>query len=118
MALILMYCQYIKTRDSQAIVAAQIFLRDIEHHFIPTRRPKFISHAFRYLTRFFKVYPNVSVEQSQRAIEMVEKIYEAMGMKLKKQSHYQLQLSVEEQMRRQIKESVHEVFSPIVECAA
>ena len=118
MYVVLMSFQHIKARDPQTILGIQIFLRDIEHHFIPSHRPKSLVHAFRYLRRYFTVYPHVSVEQSQRAIEMVGRIYEAMGMMLKQQSAYHPKLSADEKIRREIKVSVQEVFSPLAGCTA
>lgn len=90
--------QFIHERDERAKVRAEFFLEDIEHHFINSQRPRSLENAFRYLRFYLQAYPNVSLENSRRAVEMVKRIYQALGLKLEQK--FEPKLSTEEKLRR------------------
>lgn len=85
MAIILMAIQHLKRKDAQAILRIEFFLEDVEHHFTDSHAPKWVRNAFRYLKSYFKVYPEVTLWQSYRAVEMIARIYESLGLKLQGQ---------------------------------
>lgn len=60
------------------------FLYDMEHHFVDSLADKRIRDAFRWIRRFIKVYPAVfEKDRSQRAYEMVARIYEGLDIEFK-----------------------------------
>lgn len=86
MALIVMALEYVRRRQPGFLMKVEFFLHGIEHHYLRPSRDKFVTDAFRYLRRYFKVYPNVKIEHSQRAFEMVGRIYAALGLELELQT--------------------------------
>lgn len=101
MMVILMAIQHIRAMDPKMKIGVELFLHDVEHHFTSPHGPEAVRHAFRYLKDYFSLYPVVEVAESEKAIEMVGRIYEALGMELSLQSHYSVQLSLAEKLRRE-----------------
>jgi hypothetical protein len=82
MTVVLMATQYIHARGGATMQGIDLFLHDIEHHFVSLESSLGAKHAFRYLKRYFQCYPHVSPKHSKRAIEMVRRIYKALGLEL------------------------------------
>lgn len=99
---ILALMQLIHETDPSVLAQAQFFLTDIEHHFMRTDIPVPVGQAFRYLSCYLGVYPNVSIEDSRRAIAMIKRIYEALGIELNQ--HFEPRLAIREKLRRIINE--------------
>lgn len=82
MTVILMAIQCPRSKNPESAAKTRFFLEDIEHHYVDPHAPKAVRNAFRYLRRYFAVYPNACREHSEEATEMVERIYEALGLRL------------------------------------
>ena len=83
MILLTMAIERPKAKTAEALLRMNFFLEDIEHHYIDSHAPKPVWDAFRYLRRFFKIYPRVEQKQSGRALEMIGRIYEAVGLEFR-----------------------------------
>ncbi len=81
MTVLLMMLQNPKPRTVITVQRIEFFLHDLEHHFMPFSSSKAVWDIFRYLKRYLKVYPNVRRSHSIRAIEMVGRIYQILGLK-------------------------------------
>jgi len=83
MALILMLIQHVRERDPKTLERMQQFLEDMEHHFtvLDSRRPLY--WAYRYLAVYLRVYPHVKTKSAGRAVEMIGRIYDALGLEFK-----------------------------------
>jgi len=55
------------------------FLEDLEHHYMDSRSGKEVWDAFRWLRAYLRVYPGFTKDHSRRALEMVGRIYDAIG---------------------------------------
>lgn len=108
MGMILMAIQCIKAKEQSTLAHFEFFLHDLEHHFLAGDRS--LSEAFRYLRRYFRVYPNVTLAQSRKALEKVKEIYNAFGLELEI-SGLSPKLSREERMKRQIREYLQEILA-------
>lgn len=62
----------------------KMFLHDLYHHFLPPNSASKCRHAFVWLDRFLKRYPEVNLKQTHNAIQMIGIIYEAFGFQLDK----------------------------------
>jgi hypothetical protein len=82
MTVVLIAVQSVRLRDSQSMMRIRFFLDDLEHHFVDGHAAKTVWDAFRYLKRYFEVYPKVTLKQCKRALEMVGRIYAILGMNL------------------------------------
>lgn len=80
MAMVSMLIQYVRPRPAECLLRMGFFLHDIEHHYLESGRSKAVSDAFRYLRRYFRVYPKVEAGHSRRAHEMIARIYAALGL--------------------------------------
>lgn len=80
MAMILLAIQHVRMKKVRSLMKMAFFLESIEHHYVPCDAPRCVRQAFRYLKRYFKVYPIVTQERSKRACEMVARIYEALEL--------------------------------------
>jgi hypothetical protein len=66
------------TKEKQHL---EFFLHDMAHHFVDPYVGKDIRAAYRWIRAYVKAYPNVSKKnRTERAFEMIEKIYESLGM--------------------------------------
>lgn len=81
MTVVLMVLQNPSFRPPQTMQRIEFFLEEVEHHFVDAYAPKSIRNAFRYLKRYFRIYPNVTESHCRCAIQMVGRIYQALGMK-------------------------------------
>lgn len=79
MTVLLILIHHIQQRDPRMILKIDFFLTDIEHHFVDSHAGKPYRYAFSYLHRYLKVYPAVTYKGSHKAVEMVRRIYEALG---------------------------------------
>lgn len=79
MAVLLMYVQSRKTRDPRCIDRVIFFLEDLRHHYMPVNIDDSVTEAFDYMHNYFMDYPAVSQDQSDKAIEMINRIYVALG---------------------------------------
>ncbi|HNV86707.1 MAG TPA: hypothetical protein PKL97_07065 [Candidatus Omnitrophota bacterium] len=55
------------------------FLDDLEHHYVDSRAGKNVWDAFRWFRAYLRVYPDFTRDYSRRALEMMGRIYGAMG---------------------------------------
>lgn len=81
MAIILLAIQYRRPTDRHAIFRILCFLEDVEHHYMDSKAPQPVWMALGYLKRYFRIYPEVTPKHCIRALEMVNKIYDALGLK-------------------------------------
>ena len=81
MTIVLLALQNPRLRTSETIYRIRFFLQDIEHHFVDSHAPKSTRDSFRYLKRYFCIYPVVTESHCRRAIEMVGRIYQVLGLK-------------------------------------
>ncbi len=79
MCLILMLIEIPRFKDLRTMLKNEMFLEDIERHFIESGAAAYFRNAFRYLRCYFGAYPCVKRRQSEKAIEMIGRIYHAMG---------------------------------------
>lgn len=82
MTVLLMLLQRVRAGHEKTIWRIQFFLHDLEHHYAAIYCGRYGRHAFRYLRRFFKVYPRVNAGHCQRALQMVQRIYEMLGFEV------------------------------------
>ena len=80
MTIVLMALQSPRLRTSETAFRIRFFLEDIEHHFVDSHAPKSTRDSFRYLKRYFRIYPGVTENHCRRAIEMVGGIYQVLGL--------------------------------------
>jgi len=83
MALLLMLIQCVRPRMPKLLLKIEFFLRDVEHHYLPPKAGASVRGAFRYLEGYFRVYPRVTREESNRAVRMVGRIYAAFGYRFR-----------------------------------
>lgn len=65
----------------------KFFMKTLGEFFIETKTSRYYRNAFRYLRRYFRVYPLVRKRESERAIEMIGRIYQGLGYEFKYQAH-------------------------------
>ena len=85
MTVILMAIEHVRPKETLVKIKMNLFLADIEHHYIRSNAPQGLRRAFRYLGLFFKVHPAVKPLQCRRAFAMVQRIYEGVGLTLEVQ---------------------------------
>ena len=81
MAMILLAIECRRIRETRSMIRIELFLNDIEHHFIESDVPKQVRDAFRWIKRYFRVYPAVTIRQSEKAARMLGTIYAAVESK-------------------------------------
>lgn len=86
MCVTLMAIENPRFRDHQSMMRIQFFLREIQCCFIKTGDSRHFRNAFRYLKRYFQVYPCVRRRQSEKALEMTARVYQAIGYKFRHQA--------------------------------
>jgi len=72
------------SRQVLSIERVKFFLRDLYHHFLPSKCPSRYRRAFEWLFRFLEIYPTVTPRRIYQAIRMVGVVYEAFGFRLPK----------------------------------
>jgi len=80
----------VRRLSQRSAAKALFFLEDVERHYQTTKSRRSARHAFRYLTTYFKLYPEVSRRQSKKAIEMVGRVYESVGLRFDYRGHRKL----------------------------
>ncbi|MCM8776387.1 MAG: hypothetical protein NC930_08610 [Candidatus Omnitrophica bacterium] len=103
MTIIFMAIQSVRERDAKTMMRMQFFLQDVEHHYIRTCASRPTREAFRYLSRYFKVYPHVNGRQCRRAVEMVARIYQAIGYEFHCQGRDRVRFKANENADRGVK---------------
>lgn len=86
MYVLVMWIQHRTERKNLAEAKEHLhyFLHDMEHHFVDCYAGKRTRDAFRWIRKYIKVYPGVfKKDRTQKAYEMVARIYEALGMEFK-----------------------------------
>jgi hypothetical protein len=68
--------------SAKAITRIVFFLEDVERHYADMRARRGLHHVFQYLKKYFKLYPDVSFKQSERAIELLGEVYKSVGLVL------------------------------------
>ena len=74
------------SRDVLSVERQRFFLLDLYHHFLPPHRASKYRHAFQWLFRFLKIYPDIAPRQIYQAIQMVSLVYEVFGIELPKRA--------------------------------
>ena len=82
MNILLIWIQHMSKRDiTEHKRHLEFFLHDMEHHFVDPYVDKKLRVAFRWIKVYIKIYPAVfKKDRTQRAYEMVGRIYEALGI--------------------------------------
>ena len=117
MTILLFMVQQPKPRKARTMLRIEFFIEDVEHHYIGCHGGKSVHDAFRYLKRYCKVYPAVTYRHSERAVEMVGRIYEALGLKLTTIHSLAPTEPHQERIKKEIKDSIKQIFRPALTCA-
>ncbi len=83
MYILLMWIQRPREKSERSKLHVELFLHDMEHHFVDPYVDQKARHAFRWLKAFVRIYPNV--EKKNRFVtahQMVARIYRAVGIEL------------------------------------
>ena len=83
MAILIMLVECRKLRDPKRVLRINFFLEDLRHHYMPSNIEDSVQEAFDYLREFFNDYPAVTDQQCQKALEMVNRVYNALGYESK-----------------------------------
>jgi len=100
-----------KFKETESMMEIEFFLEALENYFIGQVASRHFKNAFRYLKCYFVIYPFVRSRQSEKAIEMIGRIYQAMNYEFSYQAHIKPGLmNVERNERKHVKTSVHELI--------
>lgn len=68
-----------KPRDKRGLLRHEFFLDEIEHHFMDCDAGYKVWEAFRYLRLYLRTYPQKKARHRDKALEMLELVYERLG---------------------------------------
>jgi hypothetical protein len=70
-----------KSKDKRGLLRHEFFLDEIEHHFMDCDAECKVWKAFRYLRLYLRTYPQKKLRHRDKALEMLELVYERLGFK-------------------------------------
>ena len=108
-----------KFKETERMMEIEFFLEALENYFIGQAASRHFKNAFRYLKCYFVIYPFVRPRQSEKAVEMIGRIYQAMNYEFSYQAHIKPgPVNVERNERKHVKTSVHELIELLAPIAA
>lgn len=108
-----------KFRETERMMEIEFFLEALENYFIGKTASRHFKNAFRYLKCYFIIYPFVRPRQSEKAVEMIGRIYQAMNYEFSYEAHIKPgPVNVERSKRKHVKTSVRELIELLAPVAA
>lgn len=74
-------------KERRQMMEINFFFEILKDYFVETKTSVYFRNAFRYLQRYFRVYPLVKKHQSEKAIEMVARIYQGLSYEFDYEAH-------------------------------
>jgi hypothetical protein len=82
MTLLLGAIQFVKEQDTSFMYRRELFIDDLEHHFIEPHADALVFDALHWLKEYLRRYPRVMKSECLEALQKVRVIYDFFGLPL------------------------------------